>query len=176
MEVWKAVPGYEGLYEISDHGRARSLARLVQRGNSMLPVKEKLLKPSISDGYPTYSFSKDGKPKPMKAHIAVMLAFVGPRPAGMDVCHKDGVRSNSHLSNLRYGSRRENMGDAILHGTLAGENNGNSKLTGQDVSDILRRYAEFEEKIAAEYKVTSGTIRNIKMGRTYMGIGRKKAA
>lgn len=172
-EVWKDVPGYEGLYQVSDQGRVKSLARIVPRGSSFLPVKERILRPGLSHGYPMVILQKNGESWNVRVHILVMLTFVGPRPEGLDVCHGDGNRLNARLKNLRYGTRQENLGDAVLHGTMAGENNGNSKLTGKNVSDILSRFRAFEDQLAAEYGVSAGTIRNVKMGRTYQ---KRKAA
>lgn len=174
IEEWRDVIGYEGHYQVSDQGRVKSLGRVVLRGPSQYVIKEKLLRPAMSDGYPYVRLSKDGKSKGYRVHILVAAAFIGPRPHKHDVCHRDGKRDNPRLTNLRYGTRKENMGDAILHGTMAGPNNGNAKLTGQDVSDILNAYIAFEKELALKYGVSPGTIRSIKMGRTYLGIGGKK--
>lgn len=99
-ENWKAVPGYGGLYEVSDLGRVRSYARGTAR----------LLRPGIaSHGYPTVAL---GRGKSRTVHSLVAEAFLGPRPAGQEVCHRDGDRANPALSNLVYGTRSENNIDA----------------------------------------------------------------
>jgi hypothetical protein len=49
-------------------------------------------------------------------HSLVMLAFVGPRPDGLEVCHNNGVASDNRLSNLRYDTRSENNVDSSKHG------------------------------------------------------------
>lgn len=171
MEVWRDIPGYEGLYQISDMGRVKSMPRLVVRSitNGNYTVKERFLRPALADGYPIVGLSKNGKPRTWRVHFLVMMAFVGPRPDGADVCHEDGDRVNNALSNLRYASRRENMADAIKHGTMAGVKNGNSKLSAKQIMAIVDAYNELEEKLASEHGVSVGTIRNLKMGRTYKG-------
>jgi hypothetical protein len=72
-----------------------------------------------------------------KVASLVAAAFVGPRPAGLDVLHGDGNRINNAASNLRYGTVAENMADARLHGTMAlGERNGMAKIDAATVRAI----------------------------------------
>ena len=52
-------------------------------------------------------------------NVLVLEAFVGPRPAKLDSCHNDGVRTHNHLSNLRWDTRSANLYDAVEHGTNA---------------------------------------------------------
>lgn len=107
-ESWLPVVGYEGRYEISDHGRVRSLhgqGRLmtlqVRKHGGHLSV---LLK------------AKDKKPKNITVHTLVMSAFSGPRPEGMEVCHNNGDPTDNRLENLRYGTASENHLDRVRHG------------------------------------------------------------
>ena len=105
-EIWKAVPGYEGLYEVSDLGRVRSFAR---------GVNGRLLKPGkASNGYFTVCL---GRGKSRTLHSLVAEAFIGPKPSGQEVLHKDGTRTNNCVHNLRYGTRAENIRDAVVQGT-----------------------------------------------------------
>lgn len=55
-----------------------------------------------------------------KLHHLVLMAFVGPRPEGMECRHLNGIPYDNRLSNLVWGTRRENCGDAMKHGTLFG--------------------------------------------------------
>lgn len=50
-------------------------------------------------------------------HSLILETFRGPRPDGQESLHKNGVRTNNKLSNLRYGTRAENINDSIKHGT-----------------------------------------------------------
>ena len=59
-EIWKDVKGYEGLYQVSNMGRVRSLSRI--DGNNH-PVKERIMKPSMSSGYLYVGLRKQGKQK-----------------------------------------------------------------------------------------------------------------
>jgi len=69
------------------------------------------------DGSLYVNLSRDGKYKSFKVHCLVALTFIGPRPEGLDVRHLDGDQVNNNLANLAYGTRSENAGDMVLHGT-----------------------------------------------------------
>ena len=119
VEQWKPVHGYEGIYEVSSHGRVRSLDRTVTYSDGRVcRLKGKALRtPPNQDGYPRANLSAQGKSQVRHVHALVAEAFIGPRPDGVDVCHGDGDPANNRLDNLRYGTRSENMLDAVRHGT-----------------------------------------------------------
>jgi len=103
-EEWRDLVGYAGYYMISSFGRVYSVRR------------KKMLKCSLSDGYPSFSASVNGKVKRIGVHRAVLRAFVGPPPEGMESLHKDGNKLNPRLDNLHYGTRGENVDDQVRHG------------------------------------------------------------
>jgi hypothetical protein len=70
-----------------------------------------------SNGYRRVTLSSDSGRKGFCVHQLVMLAFVGPRPEGMEVRHLDGDKLNNALPNLRYDTHLENMRDLVRHGT-----------------------------------------------------------
>ena len=119
-ERWKPVSGYEGLYEVSSHGRVRSLDRNVTRSDGQVHrYKGKLLRTPLSTGggYPFVRLSAQGKTQVRTVHSLVAEAFIGTRPEGMEVCHNDGNPANNRLDNLRYGTPSENELDKLRHGT-----------------------------------------------------------
>ena len=85
-------------------------------------------------------------------HRLVLLAFVGPCPPGMEACHFPNRNpTDNRLCNLRWGTKRDNYNDAVVHGT-----NAPPKLTGQEVCRIRDRYARggvTMQALADEYKV-----------------------
>lgn len=142
-EEWRAVPGHEGVYEVSSFGRVKSLDRILVKDHAARgyprPVKGKLLKPKATvGGYLFVSLSSaDGvKGNRYVSHL-VAEAYIGPRPCGMQVAHNDGVRGNNCEDNLRYATRSENEGDKEIHGTRPrGEAAWNAKLSDADIAKI----------------------------------------
>ena len=118
-EIWKPVVGWEGLYEVSDHGRVRSLDRAVRTKGGQTTVREgRVLRPAInSNGYKIVVVQAGERRSALRVHRLVLAAFVGPCPEGMQVCHGDGDRTNNSLGNLRYGTASENRIDSVVHGT-----------------------------------------------------------
>jgi hypothetical protein len=140
VEVWKPVVGCEGSYEVSDHGRVRSLERVIKRryrdGFRYQNVAAAILRPSASTEY--LSVTLLGR-KTRNIHDLVLEAFVGPRPVGgrYEALHKDGSRTNNNLWNLRWGTSKENKDDAAKHGVQArGEKCGAAKLDAEKVRAI----------------------------------------
>lgn len=102
-EVWKAVLGYEGIYEFSNKQRVRSVDRdITYRNGSKRQVKGKLLVITpTKDGYLSVNLSKDGKSKTTYIHRLAWEYFNGVKvPDGLDVGHKDSNRQNNEPSNL----------------------------------------------------------------------------
>lgn len=120
-EQWLPIPGYEGLYEVSDHGNVRSLDRVTTDvgGARTRRFRGKLLPGYVLPvGYRAFQLSARDKIKSLQyAHRLVLLEFVGPAPKGTEGCHHDGDSLNNHISNLRWGTRQDNVQDSIRHGT-----------------------------------------------------------
>jgi len=109
VEQWKSVVGSAGGYIVSDQGR-------VQRVSSVgAPTKP--LNPIItSKGYHLYSIRIQGQAKRMKAHRLVLDAFVGPEPSLWGL-HTDDNPSNNALTNLRWGTKADNIADWRANGS-----------------------------------------------------------
>ena len=98
MEIWKPVVGYEGLYEVSNMGRVKSLFRY-----------KKELKPNYCTNYPTVQLFKDGKVKCMLIHRLVAEAFI-PNPLNLpQVNHIDENKHNFSVDNLEWCDAEYNM-------------------------------------------------------------------
>lgn len=170
---WKELPLYEGLYEVSSDGLLRSTKRQGSSGGNRSFHLDKR-------GYKRITLCKDGKSKNHLVHALVARAFLGERPDGLNVCHKDGDKLNNSIDNLYYGTHSDNTKDAVLHGThnflkenysgktLSGEECIWSKLTEDSVKYIRSMYGiKSTRALAKELSVTQGTVSAVQTGKTW---------
>ena len=120
MEDWLPVPGYEGLYDVSDLGRVRSIDRLVPRdsGGRMRIQRGRILKQGMRGRYQCVTLCLDGKTERFSVHRLVLLAFRGECPPGMEACHHDDDPLNNRLDNLRWDTKSANSLDRIRNGNF----------------------------------------------------------
>lgn len=165
-EIWKTIPGWEGLYEVSNVGRIRSIRRLP-------PL---IRKPFITEyGYHQYTLKPDGgKKKMFYAHVAVALAFVGPKPGpGYEVRHLDDDKSNNTVGNLVWGTKRENTDDAMRNKRVpCAERHykaiySNEKILA--VASLLRAGDDLVE-ISVAHEMTVRYIQHIMFGRKWSSL------
>lgn len=115
-EIWKDIVGYEGLYEVSNFGRVKSLPRMVDSRYVQRIVKEKILKNSLTiRGYLAVSLHKEGVRETKRVHQLVAVAFLGHTPNGnkMIVDHIDGSKSEPRVENIRIVTNRFNLSIGI---------------------------------------------------------------
>ena len=106
-EIWKDIKGFEGLYQVSNYGRIKSLNRLYARGNKQ---KEKILKLTINPrGYYQIGLRKQSIVKWYLVHRLVYEAFNGTIPEGLQVNHINEVKTDNRLSNLNLMTHKENI-------------------------------------------------------------------
>lgn len=160
-EVWKDIVGYEGRYQVSNFGRVKSKARIINNGKFNYRWPEKILK--IGSGQ-LVMLCKNGKVIGKLVSRLVLEAFVGRCPDGMQCCHfPNRDRANNRLDNLMWGTPAENQGHRKIHETdVVGERNGRAKLTEGQVrrlremfstgkhtyADLGRRYGIEKETVA----------------------------
>ena len=102
-EIWKNIDGYEGLYQVSNLGRVKSL-------NYRRTGKERILKPGTDKGGYLYVFLyKNGKQKPFSIHRLVAKAFIPNPNKKPEVNHKDEDKTNNCLTNLEWMTRKDNL-------------------------------------------------------------------
>lgn len=113
IEIWKPVIGYEGIYEISNIGRVKSLQRQKYKNPThIIPGKIRPLQ-LHSNGYYSIMLCKNGITKRVHIHRLVASAFI-PNPAGHStVNHINYDRKDSRVENLEWCSQQQN----ILHAT-----------------------------------------------------------
>lgn len=100
IEIWKDVKGYEGIYQVSNLGRVKSLNY----------GKERIIKESITFGYYRVSLSKQNKKISYFTHQLVAISFLNHTINGhtLVVNHKDGDKYNNNVNNLEIVTKREN--------------------------------------------------------------------
>ena len=162
-EEWRPVPG-ASLYIVSNQGRIYNLKT------------DNFLGPCLDDnGYSRPIFRMDGgKRRRIRRHVVVSVAFHGPRPFGMHVCHNNGKKEDNRAINLRFATPPENSRDMLRHATCrVGEDAPFAKLRNTDIPVIRKRFAagEGQTEIAADYCVSNVTIHNIVRRKTWAWLG-----
>jgi hypothetical protein len=172
-EEWRQVVGYEGLYEVSNLGRIRSIDRLVifKTGASRV-CKGKIKSTSLLEGYLSVGLWKDNVAERVLVHRLVLGAFRGPPPPGWECRHRDGNRLNAMLLNLEWGTPKQNGEDRVGHGTQArGEKHGVSKLSTEDVREIRQLIGTMTQRvIARRFGVGPDEISRINSGQRWAGV------
>jgi hypothetical protein len=118
-ERWRPIPGWEGWYVVSDHGRVRGVDRILRNGNRYRGRSIAQTVRNKKNGYVRIQvgLSRDKWRTEIGVGRLVLMAFVGPCPDGMECCHVDGDSTNNHLSNLRWDTHSANVIDSVNHRT-----------------------------------------------------------
>lgn len=134
-ERWLAVPGYEGLYEVSDQGRVRKLVSRNGHPAGMLRPTRR------DDGYLIVRLCRDGKSRGWLVHRIVLTAFIGPHPPSIHGAHINSIKGDNRLANLHWCTPKENEADKKPLGLDGvGERNAMAKLTAEIVRSIRAEY------------------------------------
>ena len=113
-EIWKDIEGYEGLYQVSNLGRVKTVERIsvvkdVVHGTYSRKLKEKIKKLSLdSNGYLFITLSKNGNHKTFGVHRLVAQAFIPKIDGKFFIDHIDGNCRNNCVTNLRWCTHTEN--------------------------------------------------------------------
>lgn len=177
-EIWKSVKDYEGLYEVSNLGRIKSLDKEVScgfNGNYKRIIKGKILNPSYdNDSYLHIGLTKDYITKNYFIHRLVAIAFIENLENKPQVNHIDGNKSNNRLKNLEWNTLSENRVHAYNTGLqkgACGEKQPISKLNDKKVLEI-RKIGKSKTllEISEMYNVNFRTISNVLLRKTWKHI------
>lgn len=168
-EIWKWIKDYEGFYQISNFGRAKSFNPRYTKPRILTPVLHK-------NGYLHICLRRNSKSKNFSIHRLVAEAFI-PNPENkLTVNHKDGNKFNNCVENLEWATSSENSRHAIEIGIQkVGEERFGAKLTEDQVREIRKIYIRGNEEygapaLARKYGVHSGTIYNVLHGNNYKNV------
>ena len=123
LEIWKDIKGFEGIYQVSNTGKVKSLARVVKTKNGHYQsYNEKILK-TQKTGYCLVMLCKERKRFPRQVHRLVAEAFI-PNPENKPfIDHIDTNPQNNNIDNLRWVTQKENCLNPISR-----KNNSLSKI------------------------------------------------
>ena len=177
-EIWKDIKGYEGLYQVSNLGRVKSLERKVLRSDgTSLAISERILKlGKNARGYLSVQLCANGIVKCFRVYRLVAQAFI-PNPDNKpQVNHIDGNKQNNRADNLEWATRSENMQHAYKTGLFKlGENSSQAKLTNEQTRAIREEYVcgsttHGQCALAKKHHVSRKTIYNIIHNKSYKDI------
>ncbi len=168
-EIWRDVINYEGLYQVSNRGRVKSLERIVHRSSKKRGEKQsvgvKILKQNhVGRDNLMVRLCKNATELDFLVHRLVATAFI-PNPNNLpEVNHKDGYRRNNHLKNLEWMTHLDNIRHArknCLYPTRLKE------TSVRIIKRLLEIGEQSQREIAEEFGVAQQAISNINCGATW---------
>lgn len=143
-EIWKDIKGYEGVYQVSNYGRVKSLQRYrVSKSGTNQNVNEKILKQSCgkTHKYLNVTLAKNKKNKTFQIHRLVALYFI-PNPLNKSqVNHIDGNKQNNCVDNLEWCTCKENIHHAWKNG-LNHISEKHRKVASENAKQRWKKYRE----------------------------------
>ena len=167
---WRIAVGYEN-YEVSDEGMVRRLTEHKMPRWRTGRVLTPQLQQRDNPGHAYLRVKLDGKYVPIARLVAE--TFLGPRPLGYTINHKDGVKAHNNRGNLEWVTRSQNIRHAISTGLkpiLLGERSPNAKLTDEAVRGIRAFTGYRTAGIAAKYGVSVDTIKLVRQNKLWQHV------
>lgn len=176
VEEWRDIKDFEGIYQVSNMGRVRSVEHdIVMRNNAVKHIGQKVLKLHEGGNNPYLQayLHKDKKVQNKLVHRLVVSTFIGEIPDGYEVNHINGNKQDNRVANLEIVTSKENKAHAMRIGLFNphGENQGGARLTNVQAADIRRKYIRGkirQKDLANEYNVSQNVIFKIVNNITYI--------
>ena len=163
-EIWKDVKDYEGVYQVSNLGRIKSLKRLWVNDDRIIKGYPD------GNGYHQIDLHVNGRRKVYKVHRLIAMSFVPNVNNFREINHRNGIKTDNRAENLEWVTRSDNMKHCFatgLHETMAGERCGRHKLKEKDVIFIRESVGRLEYSQAAlarKFNVSRSLISKIILG------------
>lgn len=151
-ERWAAIPGFEP-YQASSHGRIRG-------DNGILATT---INPRT--GRECVTLWNSGSPKTLTVHRMVLMAHEPTDDTSLEVCHRNGDKTDNRLANLRWGTRSENQQEKVRHGSRGGP----QKLTAQRAQEIknARKTGLTQQAVADRFGISRPLVSLIENGKVW---------
>lgn len=167
-EKWKDIKDFEGLYQVSNYGRVKSLKRYTNNQYNQYMIDEKILTPTLSKyGYYRVHLCNKNKSRIIHVHRLVAQAFLDDYDEKLQVNHKDENKLNNYINNLEmcdskyncnYGTRNDKIRKSIIQ---LDENNNIIKIW-ESGSKIEAELGIKQSNIVAVCKGKRKTLRGFK--------------
>lgn len=146
-EIWKDIAGYEGLYQVSNLGRVKSLPREKWNGKAFHFTNEKIMTPVPNrDGYLNVCLIKDRFNKQFRIHRLVAEAFISNPKNKPCVDHINTIRNDNRVENLRWVTVKENMNNSLTKKKIS------EVFTGENHPLYGKKHSEEAKKKMSEAK------------------------
>lgn len=173
VERWVPVVGFEQLYEVSNHGRVRTVEHVVLRSNGVPQTIKARMKTATTrrDRRRMVTLSSNRKSRVYLVHRLVAFAFLGSPQGNQQVNHVDGDPANNNLSNIEWVSPKENINHALDTGLIKnyGERQHGSKIKVSDVSQVISmaRDGTKQRDIAASFGIHQSQVSRVISGKAW---------
>jgi hypothetical protein len=144
MEIWKDIPNFDNLYQVSNLGNIKVKDREIEKFYKVSKTvvvqkyKERFLNPHVDrDGHMRVHIGINKKNYHLLVHRLVLLTFVGEPPDGAECCHNNGIPNDNRLENLRWDTHFNNNQDRKRHGNYASGKN--HPMYGKPMSEELKQ-------------------------------------
>ena len=170
-EIFKDIEGYEGLYQVSNLGRVKSLDRIINRSNgSKMTIIGRILIPHFDGaGYLFVHLSKNNKGTPKNIHRLVGIVFI-PNPNNKaTINHINGDKLDNRSENLEWLTNKENSDHAFDLGLYGkGMTRYNAKLSDSDVELIRYGLKDLSQsQIAERFGIAQAGVSKIRLGKIW---------
>ena len=158
IEIWKDVTEFEGLYQISNTGRVKSLCAQYQKR------RNKILKPIFHNGYLRIALTSHKKTCYFFIHRLVATAFIPTYQSKQQINHINGIKTDNYFKNLEWVTPSENMKHAYVMGLETPCDNGFKKAISIEDSTGKRIYKSIREMCRME-KIDRRSVQRILQGK-----------